>query len=157
MVDTNCPTNPRVQWTLSKTDTIGTEPNCPPNRGVRLTRSLVTVKWLTRGVRLTEVSVLWRCPLRESWLYYVPGYTYYTRLHRDAFVLSEEIIYFKMSRISSEGNSVCWQYSFFFFFFSLGKGDLGHWDWESKTKKMKSRNGTRIWEVGGGNSSLTTL
>ena len=46
-------------------------------RGVGLIESLDTVTWLkngaqgpTPGVRLMEVSILQRCPLRESWLYY---------------------------------------------------------------------------------------
>ena len=40
-----------------------------PTPGVRLIESIVTVKWLKNGRDQHQVSVLKRCPLRESWLY----------------------------------------------------------------------------------------
>ena len=56
-----------VQSTLSKTDTFGTGTSCLSQRDIRLIES--QIEGPTLSVRFTEVSVLQRCPLRESRLY----------------------------------------------------------------------------------------
>ena len=63
-----------IQSTLSKTDTFGTGTNCPSQIDVRLIKS--QIKGVKKGRDqlqvsvLKKVSVLQRCPLRESRLYY---------------------------------------------------------------------------------------
>ena len=53
--------------TLSKTDTFGTGTKCPSQRDVRLIKS--QIKGISKGTDQFQVSVLQRCPLRESRLY----------------------------------------------------------------------------------------
>ena len=54
-----------IKSTLSESDTFGTDlERCPSYR--KSNRRSKERKGPTLGVRFIEVSVLWRCPLRES-------------------------------------------------------------------------------------------
>ena len=57
----------KLQSILSKTDTSGTCTVCPYKSYVCLTEN--QIKGVKKGRHLLSVSVLQRCPLRESWRY----------------------------------------------------------------------------------------